>query len=100
MNILLIELETKGHHISSYLKSIIDNLQRNKRKIYLLSSESENKEVFNFKKKIKIFFIKKENVNKINCLHLMILQFRKYFLIKKKFKELTKQYHFDAIKTT
>ena len=46
---------------------------------------------------MKIFFIKKENVNKINCLHLMILQFRKYFLIKKKFKELTKQYHFDAI---
>ena len=97
MNILLIELETKGHHISSYLKSIIDNLQRNKCKIYLLSSKSVNKEIFNFKKKIKIFFIKKENLNKINYLHLIILQFRNYFLIKKKFKELTKQYHFDAI---
>jgi hypothetical protein len=97
MNILLIELETKGHHISSYLKSIIDNLQRNKCKIYLLSSKSENKEIFNFKKKIKIFFIKKENLNKINYLRLIILQFSNYFLIKKKFKELTKRYHFDSI---
>jgi hypothetical protein len=30
MKILLIELETKGHHITSYLKSIINNLQENK----------------------------------------------------------------------
>ena len=42
MNILLIELETKGHHISSYLKSIIDNLQRNKHKVFLLTTKSKN----------------------------------------------------------
>ena len=60
MNILLIELETKGHHISSYLKSIIDNLQRNKHKVFLLTTKSKNKEIFSFKKQIKIFFIKKK----------------------------------------
>jgi hypothetical protein len=97
MNILLIELETKGHHISSYLKSIIDNLQRKKYKIYLLTTKSKNKQIFNFKRKIKIFFIKKKNSKKINYFHLIILQFQNYFLIKKKFKKLTKQYHFDCI---
>jgi hypothetical protein len=96
MNILLIELETKGHHISSYLKSIINNLQK-KNKIYLLTTKSKNKEIFNFKKKIKIFFIKNKKKKKFNYFYLIILQFYNYLLIKKKFKELTKKYHFDTI---
>jgi len=86
MNILLIELETKGHHISSYLKSIIDNLQRKKHKIFLLTTKSKNKEIFIFKKKIKIFLIKKKKVKKINYFNLFILQFQNFFLIMKKFK--------------
>jgi len=97
MNILLIELETKGHHISSYLKSIIDNLQRKKHKIFLLTTKSKNKKIFSFKKKIKIFLIKKKNIKKINYFNLIILQFQNFFLIQKKFNELTKQYNFDAI---
>lgn len=97
MNILLIELETKGHHISSYLKSIIDNLREKKCKIYLLTTKHKNKQIFDFKQKKKIFFIKKKKLNKINYFQLIILQFQNYFLIKKKFKELSKRYRFDSI---
>ena len=55
MNILLIELETKGHHISSYLKSINDKIKKKKNKILLLKTKSKNKKIFSFKKKKKIF---------------------------------------------
>jgi hypothetical protein len=97
MNILLIELETKGHHIASYLKSIIDTLQKKNHRIYLLTTKPKDKEIINFTKNIKKFFIKKVEPKKINYLNLLILQFKNYFLIKKKFKELSKKYQFDAI---
>ena len=34
MTVLLIELETKGHHISSYVRSIIHSLVNDKKKNY------------------------------------------------------------------
>jgi len=65
MNILLIELETKGHHISSYLKSIIDNLQHKKHKIFLLTTKPKSLKIFSFQKRVKIFFIKKKIKKKL-----------------------------------
>jgi hypothetical protein len=38
MTILLIELETKGHHLSSYLRSIVTELVKNKKKITFIHS--------------------------------------------------------------
>jgi hypothetical protein len=98
MKILLIELETKGHHISSYLKSIINNLQKNNHEIYLLTTNPDNKEIIDFKNKVKIFYIKKnKKINSNNYFNLFFFQFKNYFKIKKKFKELLKRYKFDSV---
>ena len=61
MKILLIELETKGHHISSYIRSIVHNLIIKKKKIILLTtSEIKNKDYYSYlKKNTKIIFTKK-----------------------------------------
>jgi glycosyltransferase involved in cell wall biosynthesis len=98
MKILLIELETKGHHITSYLKSIINNLQKNNHKIYLLTTKLENKKIIDFKNKVKIFYIKKNrNMESKNYFHLFIVQLKNYFKIKKKFDKIIKKNQIDCI---
>jgi hypothetical protein len=98
MKILLIELETKGHHITSYLKSIINSLQKNNHQIYLLTTCPENKEIIDFKNKVKIFYIKKyKNTDSNNYFDLFFIQFNNYFTIKKKFKKLLKKYKFESV---
>ena len=77
MKILLIELETKGHHITSYLKSIINNLQKNNHEIYLLTTSPENKEIIDFKNKVKIFYVKKnKKIDSNNYFDLFFFQFK------------------------
>jgi hypothetical protein len=98
MKILLIELETKGHHITSYLKSIINNLQKNNHEIYLLTTSPENKEIIDFKKKVKIFYVNKnKKIDSNNYFDLFFFQFKNYFKIKKRFKKLLKSYKFDRV---
>lgn len=98
MKILLIELETKGHHITSYLKSIINNLKENNHQIYLLTTNPENKEIINFKNKVNIFYIKKnKNIDSNKYFDLFYFQFKNYFKIKKKFEKLNKKYKFDSV---
>jgi hypothetical protein len=98
MKILLIELETKGHHIASYLKSIINNLQKKKHKIYLITTKPENKKIINFKNKVKIFYIKKnEKLQGKNYFHLFAAQIINYYKIKKEFEKISKNYQFDCI---
>ena len=98
MKILLIELETKGHHITSYLKSIINNLQKNNHQIYLLTTLPETEQIMDFKNKVKIFYIKKyKSIYSNNYFDLFFIQFYNYFIVKKKFKELLKKYKFESI---
>ncbi len=98
MKILLIELETKGHHITSYIMSIINNLQKNNHEIYLLTTNPENKKIIDFKKKVKIFYIKKnKKIDSNNYFDLFFFQFKNYFKIKKKFEKLFKKYKFDNV---
>lgn len=98
MKILLIELETKGHHITSYLKSIINNLKENNHQIYLLTTNPENKEIINFKNKVNIFYIKKnKNIDSNKYFDLFYFQFKNYFKIKKEFEKLNKKYKFDSV---
>ena len=98
MKILLIELETKGHHITSYLKSIINNLKENNHQIYLLTTNPENKEIINFKNNVNIFYIKKnKNIDSNKYFDLFYFQFKNYFKIKKEFEKLNKKYKFDSV---
>jgi len=98
MKILLIELETKGHHITSYLKSIINNLQKKNHKIYLITTKPESKKIIDFKNKVKIFYIKKnENLESKNYFNFFGAQFKNYYKIKKKFDKILKTYKFDCI---
>ena len=59
MKILLIELETKGHHISSYIRSIVHNLvNKNKKIILLTTSEIKKKDYYSYlRKNTKIIFV-------------------------------------------
>ena len=43
MSTLLIELETKGHHVSSYLRSIVCTKKKGKKIIFLTSKEIKKK---------------------------------------------------------
>jgi hypothetical protein len=75
MRVLLIELETKGHHITSYLRSIINYLLKKNYKIYLITTKPKNSKILKFTGRIKIFYVKKNNsIKKINYFNLFYLQ--------------------------
>lgn len=93
MTILLIELETKGHHVSSYLRSIVLDLIDKKKKIILLTSRDIKKNAYFsfFEKHTKLIFINKINYpKKNNFFSLLTLQFNNYKIIKKKYDQLRK----------
>ena len=49
MSILLVELETSGHHITSYLRSVVNYLSNKNKKIILLTSaDIKKKDYYNF----------------------------------------------------
>ena len=52
MSTLLIELETKGHHVSSYLRSIVAALKKKEKKIIFLTSKEIKNDYYNFFKNI------------------------------------------------
>tara|TARA_B110000483_G_scaffold190766_1_gene226486 strand:- start:119 stop:1309 length:1191 start_codon:yes stop_codon:yes gene_type:complete len=93
MTILLIELETKGHHVSSYLRSIVLDLINKKKKIILLTSRDIKKNAYFsfFEKHTKLIFINKINYpKKNNFFSLIAFQFNNYKIIKKKYDQLRK----------
>jgi len=100
MKILLIELETKGHHISSYIRSIVHNLvSKNKGIILLTTPEIKNKDYYLYlKKNTKIIFAKKikKPVNK-NIISLLKYQFNYYKLIKSEYLKIIKTNEIDLI---
>ena len=70
MSILLIELETKGHHISSYLRSIVTGLQKKKEKIIFLTTKEikKNDYYYFFKKYTKLVYINNIKYPKIKII--------------------------------
>ena len=91
MSVLLIELESKGHHISSYLRSIVTRLKKKKKKIiFLTTKEIKKNEYYNFfKKNTKLIYINNiKYPNIVNYISLIKFQFQNYQMIKKKFNEI------------
>ena len=94
MKVLLIELEAKGHHISSYIRSIITSLIKKKQKIFFLTTpEIKKYDYYDFlKKNTKIIYAKKVVYPKNKSYFSQIkFQFNYYKLIKKKFIEINKK---------
>ena len=91
MSTLLIELETKGHHVSSYLRSIVAALKKKEKKIiFLTSKEIKKNDYYNFfKKYTKLVFINKISYPKSkNYISFINFQLQNYRIIKEKFNEI------------
>jgi len=100
MTILLVELESKGHHISSYIRSVVHNLIKNKKKIIFLTSEEIKKNDYYeyLKNNTRIIFVKKIKYPSIkNYINLLKFQFDYYNLIKKKVREIDKKFKIEHI---
>lgn len=100
MTILLIELETSGHHITSYLRSIVTALNKKGEKIiFLTSKEIKSKDYYSFfKKKTKLVFTKKiKYPSQKNYLNLIKFQFNYYKNIKIAFEKIRKDNKIDYI---
>lgn len=100
MSVLLIELETKGHHISSYLRSIVTRLLKNKTKIiFITTKQIKHNDYYNFfKKNTKLIYISDIKYPKIvNYISLIKFQFENYQVIKKKFNEIKVKYNINFI---
>ena len=94
MTILLIELETKGHHLSSYLRSIVTELVKNKKKIIFLTTKEIKKNNFYsfFNKYTKIIYINKIKYPlKKNYFSFLKFQITNYKIIKEKFQQIKKK---------
>ena len=100
MSILLIEMEVRGHHISSYTRSIVANLIKKKKKIILLTSGEikNNKFYLYLKKNTKIICVKKikypDNKKQINFFK---FQLDYYSMIKKTFEKIYKKNKIDYV---
>ena len=92
MNIVLIELEHRGHHISLYLKSIIyEMLLRGHSLTIITTIVAKKTGIFNFlkKKNIKFFYVDKiEYPKKSNLFYLLKFQINNFYIIKKIFKKI------------
>ena len=100
MKILLIELETKGHHISSYIRSIVHNLvNKNKKIILLTTSGIKKKDYYSYlRKNTKIIFTKKiKQPVKKDMISLLKYQFNYYKLIKVEYLKIIKTNEIDLI---
>jgi len=100
MKILLIELESKGHHISSYIRSIVHNLvSKNKEIILLTTPEIKNKDYYLYlKKNTKIIFAKKiKQPVKKNIISLLKFQFNYYKLIRDEYLKIIKKNKINLI---
>ena len=92
MNIVLIELEHRGHHISLYLKSIIyEMLLRGHSLTVITTIDAKKSGIFNFSKKknLKFFYVDKiEYPKKNNLFFLLKFQINNFYAIKKIFKKI------------
>lgn len=94
MSILLIEMEVGGHHMTSYTRSIVSNLIKNKKKIILLTSHEIKKKEFYlyFKQNTTIFYEKKIKYPTIKSqINFFKFQLNYYNLVKKTFEKIYKK---------
>ena len=101
MNILVIETDPYGHNLYLYLNSLLKKFTK-RNKIYLLTSEVmySNKNLKNIIKKYKIKVFKKKFPTKpknYNFYKSIFYQIRYYFFLKKNFKKININFHFDHI---
>ena len=104
-NVLIIEVEHRGHHFISYLKNIIKELQNKNIKCHLITTSEAAKSIeFNYFKKsinknIKIFTLSnKFNITRRGKVSIFFFQLIIYFKIKFLIKELiSKNNNFDLI---
>ena len=89
MNILLIETEPEGHHISLYLNSIVDKLISHNHKVTILTTKkTKDYPTFSYikKKKIKILYLNEYTIfNRSNYFTILLNQIILFYIIKKKF---------------
>lgn len=103
-NVLIVEVEHRGHHFISYLKNIINELQSNQIKCYLITTSEAAKSIeFKYFKKsinknIKIFRLNdKFNVARKGKISLFFFQLIIYFKIRFLIKKLIRKNNFDLI---
>ena len=104
-NILIVEVEHRGHHFASYLKSIVKELQNKNINCYIITTSEAIKSIeFNFFKKsinknIKIFTLsEKFKITRRGRLSIFFFQLIVYFKIKFLIKKLIiKNNNFDLI---
>jgi len=101
MNIVLVELEHRGHHISLYLKSIANEvLSRGYSLIIITTLDAKKSGLFSFleKKKVKFFYIDKIEYQKTkNIFYLMKFQINNFFLVKNIFKKIINIYEVNHV---
>ena len=88
-NVLIIEVEHRGHHFVSYLKNIVKELQSKNIKCYLITTSEAAKSIeFNYFKKsinknIKVFILSdKFNITRRGKISILFFQLIIYFKIK------------------
>lgn len=101
MNILLIEIEgKKGHHVSSYMRSIVKILAAKQKKIFFLTTKEiqKNKYYEFYNNNTKIIYVPKIRYpEKKTNLNFLKFQIKNYFLIKNKFKIINKKYKIQHV---
>jgi hypothetical protein len=101
MNIVLVELEYRGHHISLYLKSIANEvLSRGYSLIIITTLDAKKSGLFSFlkKKKVKFFYIDNIEYPKTkNIFYLMKFQINNFFLVKNIFKKIINIYEVNHV---
>ena len=101
MNIVLVELEYRGHHISLYLKSIANEvISRGYSLIIITTLDAKKSGLFSFleKKKVKFFYIDKIEYQKTkNIFYLMKFQINNFFLVKNIFKKIINIYEVNHV---
>jgi glycosyltransferase involved in cell wall biosynthesis len=103
-NILIVETEYEGHHLTGYIKYILRSFKGNEVNIVLLTSDKalkQGKGPMDILKREDVHFdietIKYINFNSKNIITKILYHFKIYFLVKKKFQSVNQKYKFDHI---
>jgi hypothetical protein len=101
MNIALIELEHRGHHISLYLKSIAQEiLSRGHSLLVITTNDAKNSGILTFLKKKNVKFHYVHGIKypkKKNFFTLFKFQLKNFFLVKNLFKKIIKKSNIDHV---
>lgn len=102
MTYLIIEPEYGGHYMILYIKFIVRLLAKKKKNVVFLTTKKTSqhesfKSLLKEHKNIQIEYIKFIRPKSFSTMSMLIHQIRLFFLIKKKYKIISKKYKFDHI---